>query len=190
MVDESTLTGNSCSSDGGAGIDNEGGAVTVNQSTLTLNNAPSPAYGNGSGGIGTYGGSTTIFNSIVAGNTSPSNPNLYGSITQTGVNLTTGNPLLAPLGNYGGPTPTMPPLPGSPAIDGGTSGTSFNTDQRGLPRIVGPFADIGAVEFQYGPVVSSAADSGENTLRAAIAYGPPPAPRLPLIPASPARLSC
>lgn len=29
----------------------------------------------------------------------------------------TGDPLLAPLGDYGGPTLTMPPLPGSPAID-------------------------------------------------------------------------
>jgi hypothetical protein len=36
----------------------------------------------------------------------------------------------------------MPPLPGSPVLDGCTNGTSFTTDQRGYPRIVGPYADI------------------------------------------------
>jgi hypothetical protein len=103
-------------------------------------------------------GSITIFNSIVAGNTLPNitgyNSDLnsytyYGGFTLTGVNLTNGTPLLAPLGNYGGPTPTMPPLPGSPAIDGCTNGTTFTTDQRGYPRIVGAYADIGAVEGVY-----------------------------------------
>jgi hypothetical protein len=61
---------------------------------------------------------------------------------------------LSPLGDYGGPTPTMPPLPGSPALDGCTSGTSFTTDQRGFARIVGPFADVGAVEGVYNPAVT------------------------------------
>ena len=45
----------------------------------------------------------------------------------------------------------MPPLPGSPAIEGCTNGTSFATDQRGLPRIVGAFADLGAVEGVFDP---------------------------------------
>jgi hypothetical protein len=31
-------------------------------------------------------------------------------------NILTGNPLLAPLGDHGGPSQTMPPLPGSPAV--------------------------------------------------------------------------
>jgi hypothetical protein len=100
------------------------------------------------------GGSITIGNSIVSGNTSPSPPNLHASdgvIIQTGVNLTNGTPLLAPLGNYGGPTPTMPPLAGSPAIDGCTNGSSFATDQRGYPRNVGLAPDIGAVEGVYNP---------------------------------------
>src|ERR1019366_7858885 len=67
----------------------------------------------------------------------------------TGVNLTNGTPLLAPLGNYGGPTPTMPPLPGSPAIDGCTNGTTFTTDLRGYPRTIGLAPDIGAAEGVY-----------------------------------------
>src|SRR5262245_41612425 len=40
----------------------------------------------------------------------------------------------------------MPPFPRSPAIDGCTGGTSVATDQRCKTRIIGAFADIGAVE--------------------------------------------
>src|SRR5205823_6602304 len=52
----------------------------------------------------------------------------------------TGNPGLAPLGNYGGPTQTHALLPGSQAIDAGDPAgcTGYNgiltTDQRGAPR--------------------------------------------------------
>src|SRR5262249_11735870 len=55
------------------------------------------------------------------------------------------NPLLAPLGNYGGPTWTMALLPGSPAIGGGKSGSGVpTTDQRGQPRA--GHVDIGAFQ--------------------------------------------
>ena len=155
VVNESTLTGNSGSY--GGGILNLEGALTVNQSTLTGNSDPSGAAG------GMYNwdelGSITLFNSIVAGNSLPNtsgynnqtSTTTSGITTQTGANLTNGTPLLAPLGNYGGPTPTMPPLPGSPAIDGCTNGTTFTTDQRGYPRSVGLAPDIGAVEGVYNP---------------------------------------
>src|SRR5262249_31358758 len=87
-------------------------------------------------------------NWIVAGNTCPTagSENFNGDLIISGPNLTSGNPLLAPLGNYGGPTQTMPPLPHSPAIHGCTSGTGFATDQRGQPRVLGALADLGAVE--------------------------------------------
>ena len=89
----------------------------------------------------------------------------------TGPAPLTNAPDLAPLGNYGGPTQTMPPLPGSPAIDAGSNDATnnFATDQRGLPRLVGPQVDIGAVEFQASPVVTNA-DSGPGSLRYAIVY--------------------
>src|SRR5262249_3301577 len=68
-------------------------------------------------------------------------------------NLVGVNPLLAPLGNYGGPTQTIALLPGSPAIDAGDSALAVDaqsnpltTDQRGLPRVVGAAVDIGAFE--------------------------------------------
>jgi CSLREA domain-containing protein len=66
------------------------------------------------------------------------------------------NPLLAPLGNYGGPTRTMALLPGSPAIDAGASAGAPTTDQRGLGRVGA--VDIGAFEsqgFTLTPVAGS-----------------------------------
>ncbi|MBK7976674.1 MAG: CSLREA domain-containing protein [Deltaproteobacteria bacterium] len=44
------------------------------------------------------------------------------------------NPFLGPLGSYGGPTPTRPPLPLSPAIDSGDPNGCLATDQRGFTR--------------------------------------------------------
>ena len=145
-VNQCTLTGNSAMFSGG-GIYKFTGAtlatVYVNQCTLTGNSA-------GSFGGGVYNNYSLQFpislsNSIVAGNTAPTGPDYYGAVSGAD-NLTNGVPLLAPLADYGGPTPTMPPLDGSPAIDGCTNGTAFTTDQRGLPRIIGAYPDIGAVE--------------------------------------------
>jgi hypothetical protein len=100
-----------------------------------------------------------VGNNIIAGNTLP---DLSGAITyDLGHNLigdpTDGsgyvasdllnvNPLLAPLGDYGGPTQTFAPLPGSPAIDAGDNTNASATDQRGLARIVNGTIDIGAFE--------------------------------------------
>ncbi|MGE9270154.1 MAG: choice-of-anchor Q domain-containing protein, partial [Verrucomicrobiales bacterium] len=56
------------------------------------------------------------------------------------------DPRVAPLGDYGGPTPTSPPLPGSPAIEGGGEVAGIERDQRGSSRIAGAFPDIGSVE--------------------------------------------
>jgi uncharacterized protein (DUF2141 family) len=65
------------------------------------------------------------------------------------------NPQLSPLGNYGGPTQTMPPLFGSLAINGGSNSAlpkGDTTDQRGDPRIAGGAVDIGAVELPSGSI--------------------------------------
>ena len=55
---------------------------------------------------------------------------------------------LAPLGNYGGPTQTMVPLPGSPAICAGTAANAaaagLTTDQRGFP--FDPHCPLGALD--------------------------------------------
>lgn len=56
-------------------------------------------------------------------------------------------PRLGPLQDNGGPTLTHLPLPGSPAINHGAA-HGFDFDQRGLTRVQGVAADIGAVETQ------------------------------------------
>ena len=132
-VNQSTFTGNSAAADGGA-IDSYI-TLTVNQSTFTKNSA-------GTVGGGIYSAvPAEMSNSIVAGNTGG---NFAGPFTGSD-NFTSGDPRLAPLGDFGGPTFTMPPLPGSPVIEAATA-SDFTTDQRTAPRITGPLPDIGAVE--------------------------------------------
>jgi hypothetical protein len=99
------------------------------------------------GGSGIWNsGDLALYNTIVAKNIVT--PEIYGSFTGSH-NLTNGAPMLAPLGDYGGLTQTMPPLPGSPAVDAGTNIVSLpDTDQRGFARVVNGTVDIGAVEFQ------------------------------------------
>lgn len=63
------------------------------------------------------------------------------------------SPLLGPLADNGGPTPTRMPLTGSPAIDSGLNAICLASDQRGQARPIGkvlstPTCDIGAVEVQ------------------------------------------
>lgn len=106
-------------------------------------------------------GSITLNNSIVTQNI-PNTIRAALGVSKIGNNLTEGDPLLAPLGYYGGPTQTMPPLPGSRVIEAGMNATlpadvldldgdtdtsePLPQDQRGSPRIVGTNVDIGAVE--------------------------------------------
>jgi hypothetical protein len=62
--------------------------------------------------------------------------------------IVTFDPGLGPLGQNGGPTPTMVPLYSSLAINHGNNVNGGKYDQRGpgYPRVVGSNADIGAVE--------------------------------------------
>jgi len=184
-LNQCTLSGN-YAGDGGGIYNSAGGTLALNQCTLSGNSA----VNNGGGIANRLGISTaTMTNTIVGGNSGSFGADIYNSVTFTfgGSNLVqsvdnsggtitgpaplTNAPDLAPLDNYGGPTQTMPPLPGSPAIDAGSNAATnnFATDQRGLPRFVGPQVDIGAVEFQASPVVTNA-DSGPGSLRYAIGY--------------------
>lgn len=135
------------------------------------------------GGGAYFGNVPTIVNTIVAGNSAVGSwiegPDVYcaSSVNSQGNNLIgktndssgwiwsdlTGSaaapldPLLGPLQNNGGPTPTMAPWEGSATIDRGIS-YGLTTDQRGFPRpvdLVGypntvrdDGADIGAYEIQ------------------------------------------
>jgi len=161
----STFSGNSASGSGG-GIFNNGGTMTLNQCTLSGNSATGDPEHDGGGGI-FNGGTLAITNTIVGGNSGSPGADIYTGfhvLTYGGSNLVqsvynnhgytgpaplTNAPDLAPLGNYGGPTQTMPPLPGSPAIGAGSvAANTFSTDQRGYPRTQNGLIDIGAVELQ------------------------------------------
>ena len=112
-------------------------------------------------------GNTGVLNSDVTGTFTSLGNNLIGKTDGssgwiasdlTGTVASPLNALLAPLGNYGGPTQTMALLPGSPAIDAGASsgGNILPTDQRGLSRVGN--TDIGAFEsqgFTLTPVAGS-----------------------------------
>jgi hypothetical protein len=150
-----TVSGNSASKDGG-GLFDEQGTLTLTACTVSGNSA-------GQSGGGVYvaiSEGLALGDTILAGNTARTGPDLAGavSITDLGHNLIGGDPLLAPLGDYGGPTQTMALLPGSPAIGVGAA-MGQTTDQRGLIR--GNVVDIGA--FQSSLEVESPAGSSNTT---------------------------
>jgi uncharacterized repeat protein (TIGR01451 family) len=179
-ISNSTLSNNR--SDITAAIYNSGQLTLTNttiagNANLPVNNAPGAAVFNESGngvstltnctvsqntGIGEAifqnpGGSAQINlkNTIVSGNPGG---NASGT-TDNGNNLIGGNALLAPLGNYGGPTQTMALLPGSPAINGGTATGAPTTDQRGMSRVGA--VDIGAFESR-GFTITAASGTPQN----------------------------
>ena len=163
-----TVTNNTATGRGG-GIYNVVGNTVLSHCTIIANTAPA---GEGSGVFtsGDTAAETEVFATIISGNTNSDVDFVSGtnSFTSTDANLVgtgdaTGNftqpndlvgitdPQLAPLGDYGGPTQTMPPLPGSPAVDAGSTTDPGGTDQRGFPRFLNGALDIGAVEGALGP---------------------------------------
>lgn len=111
----------------GGAIFNEMGSVTLSNSIL----AYSP-YGSNSFGTLTDGGHN-ISSDHSAGFTAP------GSLNDT-------DPVVSSLGDFGGPTPTLALLEGSPAIDTAGNEACPSTDQRGIARPFGAACDIGAFE--------------------------------------------
>jgi hypothetical protein len=181
-VSDSTFVGNTSAPGGAIGANS--GIVTINQSTFSGNSAldakvggaifintsvtmtiagstfsGNSATGGEGGAIFNYG-TLTATNTIMAGNTGgdcgaggsntcPTNDANGNVIGVSGISL-------APLGNYGGPTQTMIPLPGSPAICAGSVAAipgGVTADQRGEPRTtvygVTTCNDAGAVQTNY-----------------------------------------
>ena len=134
---------------------------------------------------------------IIAGNrdTKGNVDNCLGRVTNLGPNLENGtecefsiqgSPLLGPLTDNGGPTPTMLPGAGSPAIEAGTNETCAKQDQRGgaRPAPGGGQCDIGAVEVNSlaDLAIAGQASAASVTLGGGIDYtltatnlGPDPA---------------
>jgi predicted outer membrane repeat protein len=169
-----TVTGNS-----NTGANTSGGGLSTLKSaviqscTIAFNHADTQG-----GGIYRSGGTVTIGDTIISDNTASTAPNVLGTVSSQGYNLinnasgSTGfgaigdqvgvlTAFLGSLQDNGGPTLTLEPLLGSPAIDQGK--TSLTSDQRGFSRLVdqstnnangGDGSDTGAVEVghvQAGP---------------------------------------
>jgi len=158
-----TITGNTS---GGA----SGGLFAIANPGKTTNVSITNCTVAGNTGVGVSGaldasaGGTVIMtleNTIVSANM-PANLSSEGGsqLVSLGHNLSSGNdgaflntisdynntdPLLTPLGYWGGTTPTLFPMRGSPAIDAGDANAPA-TDQRGVSRPQGVATDIGAVE--------------------------------------------
>jgi hypothetical protein len=178
-----TLSENSANS--GGGLLNYYGPVTLTNCTVSNNSA---AIGGGGIDNSFDGGSATVTlaNTIVAGNSltgsGGSGSDVNAAFVSMGYNVigkTSGStntwltsdvlnvsPILAPLGDYGGPTQTMALLPGSPAIGTGnpalavdpTTKKALTADQRGYQPA--SMADIGA--FQDLGFTLTAVTTGSN----------------------------
>ncbi|MHB1891499.1 MAG: IPT/TIG domain-containing protein [Acidimicrobiales bacterium] len=126
-VVDSTISGNTTDG-GGGGILNAGHDMIVVDSTISGNTSyPGPA----GGAIENYGGGTTLAGSIVADQAAGDYNCSYSPITDAGYNLSSDTSCgfgsgtashvsatidLGTLGNYGGPTQTIPLL-GTPSTD-------------------------------------------------------------------------
>jgi predicted outer membrane repeat protein len=100
----------------------------------------------------------TLYNNIMANAAAGENCEGYGTYSIIGGNnlvedgsamclpSVTGDPLLGPLADNGGPTLTMALLDGSPAIDAGDDAHCPVIDARGESRPQGSHCDIGAFE--------------------------------------------
>ncbi len=178
-ISDSTISGNSAS-DAAGGIMLNGFYLQVPYSAypLELTNSTVTANvstgGRGGGGIVDIHvpllGVSDFESSIVAGNSNTMAGATYDADLATSTSNITGahnlivaasnvqlppdtlqvDPLLGPLQDNGGLTPTHALLEGSPAIDAGNNINSLEFDQRGsgFPRVSGGAADIGAFEFQ------------------------------------------
>lgn len=148
-LDNCTLAGNSANNGFGGGLFTLSATNLLNNCTISSNSASDGGYG---GGIYNVGSTLAMTNTVVAGNAADNDPDVSGSYSGL-ANLIGGNPELAPLGNYGGPTSIMPPEFRSPVIDAGTDWVTnvLASDQRGFSRLAGAHVDIGAVEAQTAP---------------------------------------
>jgi hypothetical protein len=153
-VYNSTFYSNTVNGNGG-GIINNSGTLTLTNSTLNGNSA--------GGGGGISNGATLHYRNTLIAN-SPSGGDCLNTAT-IGDNINnlvedgscsaalSGDPALAPPGNYGGSTWTCALLSSSPAIDSGDNSTCLANDQRGALRDDWN-CDIGAFELKFADSAS------------------------------------
>ena len=136
--DNALLTNVTVDSNQTNGAPDTGGSLYLDNSSLSLKNT----IVSNSGPEGNCGFNPPVFVNSVDHNLDSGTTCGFaatGDITNT-------NPLLGPLQDNGGSTPTQALQPNSPAIDHGTNSGCPATDQRGLHRPQGTGCDIGAYE--------------------------------------------
>src|SRR4028119_1797361 len=132
-ITNSTITNNTADSDSNNGVNDNGGGIFSESTTIALRNTIIARNLDASTAAGTI-------HPDVSGNITGNNNNLIGSLTGntgtlgTGSDIVNPTPGLAALANNGGPTQTHVLLPGSPAVDKANSAIAPATDQRGLTR--------------------------------------------------------
>lgn len=149
----STISANFAGTEGGGLRMWSGANAAITNATLHANTAGSPG---GGGGVRIQFSGPAVSNTIVSGSTGG---DIVGPIADLGHNLVqdgsgltdptskSGNPMLAPLADNGGLTPTHHLIFGSPAIHAGDcAGGTLDTDQRGVARPQSFGCDIGAYE--------------------------------------------
>jgi hypothetical protein len=176
----STISGNAASCGGAAaGISMWQSDLKLRDTTIAFNtsHAPEGATKYGTGVRMNQAHTLDLENTIIASNTvdqgsGPLADDTGGNdgATSTGSNnlvylpsqfampggtILLQDPLLRALANNGGTTLTHMPNFGSPVINAGNNVSGATVDQRGsgFPRIIGPSADIGAVEFTLVDVI-------------------------------------
>lgn len=160
-------------------VNNPGGGLYKDSGTIFLGNTI--VAGNGSFDLSRNGGSAINTNggNLIGRNTSagPSfavagSPNANNDYVGTGASPI--DPLLLPLGNYGGTTPTYALQPGSLAINRGNNcvvnnscvpamAAALTTDQRGagfVRQFGSANVDIGAFETQVAPTAAAVSVAG------------------------------
>jgi hypothetical protein len=106
------------------------------------------------------GSRVELQNCLVANNPTSEDPDasgMFGPWIDGGGNVIGGSPKLGPLRNNGGPTLSLLPLPGSPAIDAGLP-SDLVVDARGLSRQAGAAPDAGAIEANAQPLADTDSD--------------------------------
>lgn len=134
-----------------SGVAQEGGALLVSESLATIGNS---LLANSWGGnvVGSQSQVISHGNNVVTDNSTGFVNGIKGDVVNIGV----ASAMIGTLGDYGGPTPTVALLPGSPAIDKIPEDDEVvRVDQRGMHRADGDcggalLADSGAFEYGAG----------------------------------------
>lgn len=161
LLNRCTLSGNTATSRGGS-IHNTSGRTTIIHCTISGNSAPTGS-GSGIASTGDAFTETVVKYSIIVENSNSNVDfveggansfisqgynliglgNATGDFNQPGDQINPSSINLAPLGNYGGPSPTVALKPLSRARNS-AFGSTITSDQRGFPVVGTP--DIGAYE--------------------------------------------